>query len=301
MKNILTLTLVFTSFFIYAQNDLEPCQDKKSFNNDQYTGCLNEQGNPEGFGKMTYENQDVYEGEWINGVRDGNGVFTYINGDVYKGSWKNNMKSGRGVFVKNEDGQTFTSEGVFENNIIIEGKKVVSFEGMEIYDEIISYKSYLGTTNQEINLMLGPSNEFEVIKSLALGTEVFIISDKTINNYYHVIDITTNEEGYVDMKYIDLGDEVVINEIDQLFKSSGKSESLTSCRINAHNNSDKTMTLKMAGSTWVFVPNGKWVINISPGIYKIIVTHPDADPYIGRVEFIGGLNYEKEFTVNKER
>ena len=51
MKNILTLTLVFTSFFIYAQNDLEPCQDKKSFNNDQYTGCLNEQGNPEGFGK----------------------------------------------------------------------------------------------------------------------------------------------------------------------------------------------------------------------------------------------------------
>ena len=301
MKNLLTLTLVFTSFFIYAQNDLEPCQDKKSFNNDQYTGCLNEQGNPEGFGKMTYENQDVYEGEWINGVRDGNGVFTYINGDVYKGSWKNNMKSGRGVFVKNEDGQTFTSEGVFENNIIIEGKKVVSFEGMEIYDEIISYKSYLGTTNEEINLILGPSNEFEVIKSLALGTEVFIISDKTINNYYHVIDMTTNEEGYVDMKYIDLGDEVVINEIDQLFKSSGKSESLTSCRINAYNISDKKMTLKMAGSTWVFVPNGKWVINISPGIYKIIVTHPDADPYIGRVEFIGGLNYEKEFTVNKEK
>ena len=301
MKNLLTLTLVFTSFFIHSQNDLGLCQDKKSFNNDQYTGCLNEQGNPEGFGKMTYENQDVYEGEWINGVRDGNGVFTYINGDVYKGSWKNNMKSGRGVFVKNEDGQTFTSEGVFENNIIIEGKKVVSFEGMEIYDEIISYKSYLGTTNQEINLMLGPSNEFEVIKSLALGTEVFIISDKTINNYYHVIDMTTNEEGYVDMKYIDLGDEVVINEIDQLFKSSGKSESLTSCRINAYNISDKKMTLKMAGSTWVFVPNGKWVINIPPGIYKIIVTHPDADPYIGRVEFIGGLNYEKEFTVNKEK
>ena len=60
MKNLLTLTLLFTSFFIHAQNDLEPCQDKKSFNNDQYIGCLNDQGNPEGFGKMTYENQDVY-------------------------------------------------------------------------------------------------------------------------------------------------------------------------------------------------------------------------------------------------
>ena len=301
MKNLLTLTIIITSFFVHAQNDLETCVDEKLFNNDQFIGCLNDLGNPEGFGKMTYENQDLYEGEWFNGVRDGNGVLTSANGDVYSGSWKNNMKSGVGIFVKIQDGETSTSEGVFENNRIIEGKTVVSFEGMEIYETVISYKSYLGTTNDEINLMLGPSNEFDVLKTLALDTDVFIISNKTVNNFYHVIDMSTNTEGYVDMKYINLGEEVVINEIDQLFKSSGKSKSLVLCRINAINNSDKKMTLKMGGSTWVFVPNGKWVINIPPGIYKIIVTHPGAEPYVGRVEFISGLNYQREFTSNNEK
>ena len=302
MKNLLNFTLILISFFIHAQNDLETCNNEKLFNNDQYIGCLNDQGNPEGFGKMTYENQDVYEGEWINGIRDGNGVFTYLNGYVYKGSWKNNMKSGRGVFVKTEDGQTYTSDGVFENNIIIEGKKVVSFEGMEIYDEIISYKSYLGTINNEINLMLGPSIEFEVIKSLALGTEVFIISDKTINNHYHVIDMSTNTEGYVDMKYINLGEELVINDIDDEFlNASGKSESLTMSRLDVLNNSDTTMLLKTAGSKWLFVPYGKWRINIAPGIYKVIISmEGSAKPYIVRVEIISGLNYKKEFVLLPE-
>lgn len=295
MKNFLNVFLIFSAFFVQAQNDLKTCNSEKLFDVDQYIGCLNDLGNPEGLGKMIYENQDVYDGEWINGLREGNGVLTFLNGDVYKGSWKNNMKSGKGVFVKTEDGETSTSEGVFENNIIIEGKTVVSFEGIEIYEIVISYKSYLGTINDEINLMLGPSNEFEIIKSLAIGDEIFIISDKTVNNYYHIIDMSSNTEGYVDMKYVTLGDEVVIQEIDQLFKSSGKSESLTLSTINILNNSDKKMTLKMAGSTWVFVPYGKWLINSIPGIYKIIITFEDSPPFIGRVEFISGLNYEREF------
>ena len=267
MKNFLNVFLIFSVFFVQAQNDLKTCNSEKLFDVDQYIGCLNDLGNPEGLGKMIYENQDVYDGEWINGLREGNGVLTFLNGDVYKGSWKNNMKSGKGVFVKTEDGETSTSEGVFENNIIIEGKTVVSFEGIEIYEIVISYKSYLGTINDEINLMLGPSNEFEIIKSLAIGDEIFIISDKTVNNYYHIIDMSSNTEGYVDMKYVTLGDEVVIQEIDQLFKSSGKSESLTLSTINILNNSDKKMTLKMAGSTWVFVPYGKWLINT---IHKLL-------------------------------
>ena len=39
MKNLLTFSLMLTSFFIHAQNDLEICEDQKSFNNDQYIGC----------------------------------------------------------------------------------------------------------------------------------------------------------------------------------------------------------------------------------------------------------------------
>jgi len=298
MKNFLNVFLIFSVFFVQAQNDLKTCNSEKLFGVDQYIGCLNDLGNPEGLGKMIYENQDVYDGEWINGLREGNGILTFLNGDVYKGSWKNNMKSGKGVFVKTEDGETSTSEGVFENNIIIEGKTVVSFEGIEIYEIVISYKSYLGTINDEINLMLGPSEEFEIIKSLAVGTEVFIISNKTINNYYHVIDISSNKEGYVDMKYINLGSEVVINEIDeQFFTAIGKSDSLIISTLDILNNSDKKMILKMAGSTWVFVPYGKWKIKISPGVYKIIASGGETKPYVGKVEILSGLNYQREFVL----
>ena len=34
---------------------------------------------------MTYVNGDIYEGEWIYGVKNGQGKFKYSNVDVYEG------------------------------------------------------------------------------------------------------------------------------------------------------------------------------------------------------------------------
>ena len=42
------------------------------------------------FGIHTYENGDVYEGDWSNDKRHGNGKYTFFaNGDIHEGKWDN--------------------------------------------------------------------------------------------------------------------------------------------------------------------------------------------------------------------
>lgn len=43
---------------------------------------------------MHFTNNDVYEGEWRNGVKDGNGKYVYYNGDKYTGHWREDKKHG---------------------------------------------------------------------------------------------------------------------------------------------------------------------------------------------------------------
>lgn len=45
-----------------------------------------------GKGRIIYENNDVYEGEWKLGQRSGKGVYRYSNGDVYDGQWAGDLK-----------------------------------------------------------------------------------------------------------------------------------------------------------------------------------------------------------------
>jgi hypothetical protein len=37
------------------------------------------------YGKLTYANREVCEGEWKDGLKHGQGKATYANGDVYEG------------------------------------------------------------------------------------------------------------------------------------------------------------------------------------------------------------------------
>ena len=48
------------------------------------------------YGKMTYANGNIYEGEWIDGLFDGHGKYTWANGDVYEGEYKDDKRNGHG-------------------------------------------------------------------------------------------------------------------------------------------------------------------------------------------------------------
>ena len=43
---------------------------------------------------MYYENEDRFEGEFKNNVREGKGIYYYLNGDIEIGDYMNNIKKG---------------------------------------------------------------------------------------------------------------------------------------------------------------------------------------------------------------
>lgn len=49
-----------------------------------------------GFGTLTFENGDKYEGNFKNGIFNGQGTFTSASGWVYEGQFKNGLAHGQG-------------------------------------------------------------------------------------------------------------------------------------------------------------------------------------------------------------
>jgi hypothetical protein len=52
-----------------------------------------------GKGRLTYENGDVYEGNFDNDLREGWGVFIHADGTKYEGQWEMDQQHGRGIEV----------------------------------------------------------------------------------------------------------------------------------------------------------------------------------------------------------
>lgn len=51
----------------------------------------------------SYQNGDIYEGEWKGNKRDGVGVYKYKNGNIYMGEWKNNQRHGYGILYNDNE------------------------------------------------------------------------------------------------------------------------------------------------------------------------------------------------------
>jgi len=59
-------------------------------------------------GKKKYVNLDMYDGEFLDGMRHGNGTMCKYSGDVYTGEFESNNFHGHGslIFTPYEDGET---------------------------------------------------------------------------------------------------------------------------------------------------------------------------------------------------
>ena len=49
------------------------------------------------WGKITFKDGAIYEGEWSFGHAEGTGTFQYMAGEVYKGGMLHNLKHGIGI------------------------------------------------------------------------------------------------------------------------------------------------------------------------------------------------------------
>jgi len=296
----LILLLLFIPLVSFGQENIDKCNNHIKFDNDIYVGCINKDGNPDGYGVMTFENQDVYIGFWKNGKKDGLGKFTTNDGNFYEGNWKENMKHGKGSSTEKIEDEIYYRKGLFEYNQFIEGKMEVD-NGLFLTQHTITYKSYIGVVkNKEINLLEGPGSDYEIIKNLIPGSELFIISDKPINGYYNVIDVLSNKEGYVNVLFVDLGDEIKVNDDSGNFIVTGVSENPKSSIINIFNNTEVRASIKMGGYNYIFEPYASRDIDIAPGDYTIIVSSPNVIPFIEKVEIEVGKNYKRVYVITKK-
>lgn len=87
-----------------------------------YTGSISTStGMPNGFGRIEYETDQWYEGDWKHGRWTGRGCWSNTDGDFYKGGVKNDLKHGQGT-LEYADGRTF--EGEYLNGQMLEGRMI---------------------------------------------------------------------------------------------------------------------------------------------------------------------------------
>lgn len=112
-------------------------------------------GLPHGFGTMTFNDGDIYEGEWIEGrfegegiikfaggdryegqlldwVFNGNGTYYYLDGDLYYGEWSKGVQKGFGTYLWIE-GDSYVGEwegGMFHGNGIYTFEDGESLNGL---------------------------------------------------------------------------------------------------------------------------------------------------------------------------
>ncbi|MDP2422803.1 MAG: hypothetical protein U1C46_01570 [Bacteroidales bacterium] len=90
-------------------------------------------------GKGTAKGEDTYVGIFKNGLPEGKGKYTYKNGNIFSGYWSNGLKNGKGEFIYFVNGKANIQKGYWENGEYVgtsnpdEFYRVTGLTGIEYY------------------------------------------------------------------------------------------------------------------------------------------------------------------------
>lgn len=160
-------------------------------------------------------------------------------------------------------------------------------------------QSYLGWITKQVNFRIGPGTDYELISVLKPGTQIFIESLDSENDFYTIIDIATNKEGFVHKSFIKLGKVVNRNE-KGLFSPTGETTSIDS-EVEIFNNTDLILTLKLEDEIYSFLPNERRKLILTPGKYNYRASAPGVIPNIGAELLNGKTIYTWQFYVVTRR
>jgi hypothetical protein len=156
-------------------------------------------------------------------------------------------------------------------------------------------QSYLGHVTKQVNFRQGPSIDYGVISTLPAGTMLFIISLETNNDFYNVIDIENDKEGYVHKAFIELGDLVGENQ-SGVFVPTGSSSKFDP-EIEIFNNTSRSLTLKLNNTIHSFMPYEKKLLTFSAGLCYYRASAPGVVPNIGTETMENNKAYKWEFFI----
>lgn len=156
-------------------------------------------------------------------------------------------------------------------------------------------QSYLGWITSKVNFREQPSTNASIIGSLNPGAQIFIVSLSTDNEFYNIIDIQTNTEGYVSKKYVNVGKQLKENE-EGIFTPNGQSSSY-SPELEIYNNTKLNLTLKLNSQTYTFNPREKRTLEISAGTITYRASAPGVIPDFGTETIESNQNYSWQFYI----
>jgi uncharacterized protein YgiM (DUF1202 family) len=162
-----------------------------------------------------------------------------------------------------------------------------------------SSQSYLGQVTKQVNFREGAGTDYPVISSLKAGTQIFIVSLETENDFYNIIDIANDREGYIHKTFVKIGKEIEKNE-EGMFTPIGQTTNYNP-EIEIYNNTKLTLTLKLNSQTHSFTPQQKKTITISPGICNYRASAPNVIPNFGSENIQSNHDYTWQFYIITER
>lgn len=160
-------------------------------------------------------------------------------------------------------------------------------------------QSYLGSITKQVNLRDGPGTEYKTISSLKAGAQIFIISLEAENDFYNIIDIRSNKEGYVHKSFVKPGQKVKEND-PGIFTPSGETISYNP-EVEIFNNTKLTLSLKLNEISYSFEPKEKKTITLSPGAINYRASAPGVIPNIGTEYLKSNQGYTWQFYIVTER
>ena len=159
-------------------------------------------------------------------------------------------------------------------------------------------QSYLAVTSNKANLRDFPDKESEVLDLLDKNVNLFVYSLEATNDYYQVIEIDTDQEGWIHKSLVK-----IIKELPRSTQSPFNPEGNTGgydCIIEVTNNTDLSLTLKMNSGYHYFDPQETKTLNFAPGSYKYTASAPSVTPYFGDENLMSGYKYSWTFYVETE-
>lgn len=154
---------------------------------------------------------------------------------------------------------------------------------------------YLGITTKSVNLRDYPSTDGEILKKLTPNQNIFIFENETENDFYHIIDIESDTEGYVHKDYVKLKKPMSRNQ-GKTFTKENDIEDYDS-KVKIYNKTSGTLTLRLNSNIYIFTPYERKEIDLSPGFYTILASSPGVIPYSGGDDVVSNTAYSWEFYI----
>ena len=155
-------------------------------------------------------------------------------------------------------------------------------------------QSYLGSITSQANVLWEPESNSRKVTTLDSGRQIFIDSLITKNDFCYIIDIGTNNEGYVHKDYVLVDQPLQIDE-GQIFTITGEGPSVNP-ELEIINKTSKAIVVKLNNQIYLLQPSQKSKISLEPGRYKCLVSAPGVVPYIGIAELQENLSNRWAFS-----